>query len=236
MSIYEPLRIYSRSGRIPIVFDRLGYLSALARARSVLHVGCADYPMTEQRIRTGHLLHARLQQTASHLLGIDISKEGLQVLRNHGYSNVAEMDAEELSSERHYDLVVAGDTLEHLSNSGRFVEKAQDVLAESGELVVAVPSAFSFNVIRVWFQGIELTHKDHTAFYSPKTLAELCGRFGLVPTMLAFTVQPQDEGETAFFVFGRSCFLRLFKTMAPSIIMHFRKRESVNLERYFEWK
>jgi len=235
MPIYEPVKIYSASSHIPVVFDRLGYLSALAQGKAVLHIGCTDFPITEQRIKRGQLLHARLQQTASYLLGIDISKEGLQVLREKGYSNVVEMDAEELGVNRRFDLIIAGDTLEHMSNAGRFVQAVGGVLSAAGELIVGVPSAFSFNVLRLWCGGAELTHKDHTAFHSPKTLAELCRRSDLVPTKLAFTVQPPDEGETRLFVFSRSCILRLFKTMAPSIIMHFRRRDSVNPDQYYEW-
>jgi len=235
MAIYKPVRIYSASSCISMVFDRLNYLSALAQGKSVLHIGCTDYPISEQRIRTGQLLHARLQQTAAYLLGIDTSKEGLQVLRERGYSNVVEMDAEELRVDRQFDLIIAGDTLEHMSNPGRFVQAVRNALSADGELVIGVPSAFSFNVLRLWFQGVELTHRDHIAFHSPKTLAELCGRFGLVPTKLVFTVQPPDEGETRLFVFARSCILRLFKTMAPSIIMHFRKLGRVNPDQYFEW-
>lgn len=236
LSIYQPIRIYGASTcAAPLVLDRLGYLTAVAQGRSVLHVGCADWPMTEQRISRGQLLHARLRQTASFLFGIDISKQGLQVLRGHGYSDVGQMDAEDLVSDRKYDLVIAGDTLEHLSNPGLFIQKAADALAPDGEIVIGVPSAFSFNAIRLWFGSTELTHKDHTAFYSPKTLSELCGRFGLVPTKVVFTVQPRDDGEMALFVFVRSCVLRLRKMMAPSIIMHFRKRDSVNRAEYFEW-
>jgi SAM-dependent methyltransferase len=235
MSIYKPIRIYS-ANNIPVVWDRGEYLSGLARGKSVLHIGCTDYPITEERIARGQLLHGKLQETAKNLLGIDISKEGLQTLRSHGYLNVVEMDAEALSFDRQFELIMAGDTLEHISNPGLFVEGAARVLTADGELIVAVPSAFSFNVLRLWLKGVELTHKDHISFHSPKTLAELCGRYGLVPTALAFTVQPPDEGEGALFVFARSCVLRLRKTMAPSIIMHFRRAGSVNLDQYFEWK
>jgi len=235
MSIYNPIKIYGAKN-IPVVWNRAEYLSALARGKSVLHIGCTDYPITEERIARGQLLHAKLQETAQCLLGIDISKEGLESLRTHGYSNVVEMDAEALCVDRQFELIMAGDTLEHISNPGMFVQGAAKVLTPDGELIVAVPSAFSFNVLRLWLKDVELTHKDHIAFHSPKTLAELCGRYGLVPTALAFTVQPPDEGEGALFLFARSCVLRLRKTMAPSIIMHFRKAESVNLDQYFEWK
>jgi 2-polyprenyl-3-methyl-5-hydroxy-6-metoxy-1,4-benzoquinol methylase len=235
MSIYSSVRVYEAT-EIPLVLDRQGYLSALARGKSVLHIGCTDYPITEQRIERNQLLHARLQETASYLLGIDISKEGLEAMRKRGYSNVVEMNAEDLCVDRQFDLILAGDTLEHVSNPGLFVQGAARVLSDHGELVIAVPSAFSFNVLRLWLEGTELTHKEHISFHSPKTLAELCSRFGLVPTGLAFTVQPPDVGEGAFFVFARSCLLRIRKTMAPSIIMRFRKHGAVDTERYFEWK
>jgi 2-polyprenyl-3-methyl-5-hydroxy-6-metoxy-1,4-benzoquinol methylase len=234
MSIYKAIRIYGRADT-PVVLDRLGYLSEMARGKSVLHIGCTDYPITEQRIERGQLLHARLQQTAADLLGIDISTEGLEVLRKKGYSNVVEMDAEEMNFDRKFDLVIAGDTLEHMSNPGRFVQSAAKVLAPNGELIIAVPSAFSFNVLRFWFQKVELTHKDHIAFHSPKTLAELCNRSGLRPTALAFTVQPADDGEGKLFLLARACVLRMWKNMAPSIIMRFKRPESVNLDQYFEW-
>jgi 2-polyprenyl-3-methyl-5-hydroxy-6-metoxy-1,4-benzoquinol methylase len=145
------------------------------------------------------------------------------------------MDAEELVFDRQFDLVLAGDTLEHMNNPGRFVQCVSNgLLAKNGELVIGVPSAFSFNVLRLWLGGQEATHKDHIAFHSPKTLAELCRRFHLVPTAIAFTTQPAD-GESAAFLLARKWILQMRKTMSPSLIMHFRHESSIDPTTYFEW-
>src|SRR5437588_601275 len=86
--------------------DRIGHVCDAARGKRVLHVGCADYPITAQRIERGQLLHDHLTAAADDCLGINLSAEGIAVLRAHGRDNVQLLDAVRISElGRRFDLI-----------------------------------------------------------------------------------------------------------------------------------
>ncbi len=236
MSIYKALKIYDSHERIHQDFDRNGYLNAQIRQKAVLHVGCSDFPVTKQRIDQGILLHSTLQDNANTIVGIDISEAGINILKQHGFKNVLLMNAEDIKLSKTFDTILAGDVLEHLNNPGLFLSSVGSLLNPRGEIIVAVPSALTFNNLKAWFFGWEQVHSDHTFYFSPKTLSELCSRFCLLPTKLVFTVQPQGRYESFLFLFLRKIFLKLFRNMSPSFIMHFKNAVDVDQTVYVEWK
>jgi len=236
MSVIAPIRIYDRHKSAVLCLDRTWYLKEQARGKSVLHVGCADYPITKDRLASGDLLHLGLLDVAASVTGIDRSTEGIDILRGSGVGDVHVMDAENITLAGTYDLILGGDVLEHMSNPGRFLEGVARLLKPDGEVILGVPNALSFNTLKLLLWGYEPTHKDHTFYFSPKTLAELCSRFDLVPCKLVFTAQPKDKYESDFYIFVRNVVIRAFKKTAPSFIMHFRRRGQESSDDYYIWK
>lgn len=205
--------------------DRTAHMAAAARGKHVLHVGCADYPITKQRIERGQLLHDRLTAAAATCVGIDLSSDGIETLLAHGRRNVQLLDAVRIRElgER-YDLIVASDVLEHMTNPAEFLQAVPDCLAESGELLISLPNAFSWTVLRPLLQNIEPTHYDHCFCFSVKTISELCQRCGLQPVELAYSMQPPD-GESPLFQWCRSALVRFKPRMAPTFLMTFQTRD-----------
>ncbi|MCI0590888.1 MAG: methyltransferase domain-containing protein [Gammaproteobacteria bacterium] len=236
VSIYGAVKIYDARMKFHLEFDRNGYLEKCVRDKSVLHVGCSDWPITEQRLEDGTLLHLRLQRAAKDLIGIDLSEVGIAVLKRHGVNNVKVMNAETMDLAKSFDMILAGDVLEHMNNPGSFLQRAASLLRSDGEMIIGVPSALTINNIKAWFGGWEQVHSDHTFYFSPKTLSALLGRFDLLPVKLVFTVQPPTTHESRAFLMIRKILLKLVKTMSPSIIMHFKKAEGVDKSQYIEWK
>jgi len=234
--IYTKVRIYTDEDKIFFCADRNKYLVNCAHNKKVLHIGCTDFPVTESRIKTQMLIHKDLVDVAKSITGIDISEDGIRLLEKYNIDRVIKMDAESISIDEKYELILAGDVVEHMSNPGKFLEKVPSLLTDNGELIVSVPSAYSFNVLKLWFLGNEQVHKDHVFYFSPKTLAGLCGRYGLYPTKLYYTVQPRDEYESLAFIRIRNLFLKAMINMAPSIIMHFRPNiTSIDKNKYIDW-
>jgi 2-polyprenyl-3-methyl-5-hydroxy-6-metoxy-1,4-benzoquinol methylase len=225
MSLYQPIHIY---GPIYKRVERIKFLTGRCRGKSVLHIGCADFPITEQRISSGKHLHVELTREAKSCLGIDISEEGISGLKKAGFDNVKQLNAEHIDGlGDRYDVVMAGDVLEHMSNPGLFLASVQKVLNPGGELIVGVPNALSWNLLRVLLQKFEPTHHEHCFYLTPKSLTELCRRYYLTPTGLAYTVQPRDPGESRTAVLVRDLLCRIAPKLSPSFIMTFE----VNPER-----
>jgi 2-polyprenyl-3-methyl-5-hydroxy-6-metoxy-1,4-benzoquinol methylase len=81
-----------------------------------------------------------------HLLGIDISIDGINILKENGVNNIVFMDAENIIRDEKFDFLIAGDVVEHMNNPGRFLEKVGDLLNKGGRLISDVPNAYSFNI------------------------------------------------------------------------------------------
>ena len=118
----------------------------------MLHLGCVgftDCPVARklnwQREST------RIdQQSFENCIGVDLDGDTVVELTEHGvFDNLVEGDVEkltelELSGER-FDLVVAGDIIEHLSNPGLMLEGMKGLMKPNGKLLVStrIPSVAS---------------------------------------------------------------------------------------------
>lgn len=179
-SIVAPLMV--ATDRIEPVDSREGFIVRKCVGRRVLHVGCTDWPLTSERAKHGELVHIQVTHAAEACIGLDLSAEGIEKLRDLGIDNIDLGDAERMNVDRYrsanIDLIVAGEVIEHMNNAGLFLEGCADILRSRGELLVTVPNAFSLGRVGRLFFGGEMVHKDHVAYYSPKTMTELLRRYG----------------------------------------------------------
>jgi len=165
--------------------NRDAWLCGLAAGKNVLHLGCTDYPITQERIAGGRLLHARLVERSATCVGLDNDAEGIAALRNlmpgHEFIS-ADVEALDLVAElagRTFDCIVAADIQEHLSNPGHFLRGVIPLLGPSGTLVITTTHAFSIKRMLPMILGREHVHPDHVAYFSVSTLTEMARRAGL---------------------------------------------------------
>jgi 2-polyprenyl-3-methyl-5-hydroxy-6-metoxy-1,4-benzoquinol methylase len=169
---------------VPLISDRRGFIARACKNRSVLHLGCADWPLTGESLKDGTHLHSLLSKVSNRLFGVDLCEPGLSVLKAHGFVDLIQWDAEclgELRLGSKVDVIVAGEILEHLSNPGLCLEGISSLMVEPEcKLIVSVPNAFSIrHFVPFMFRKVELVLPDHTAYYSLNTLSQLVRRYGL---------------------------------------------------------
>jgi SAM-dependent methyltransferase len=121
----ERLRVASR-------VDRLNYFSALCRDRDVLDIGCLDETALVKR-DTQRWLHGRIAQVARQVVGVDSSQqippEGLPSAPNARIhrGDATDIDAALLQSAP-FDLVVAGEFIEHVNDPLHFLAQLRRAL------------------------------------------------------------------------------------------------------------
>src|SRR5512139_3059642 len=104
--------------------QRVDLIREKAASKSVLHLGCTNYPYTQDSIEKNMLLHLDLQKTASELYGFDFDQEGIDTLAAAGVPNLYRADLEQLDQvelDRKFDVIIAGEMIEHLLNPGLFL-------------------------------------------------------------------------------------------------------------------
>ena len=162
------------------LLDREKIILEISKGKKVLHLGCTDHPFTMERFMDGTLLHDKIQKIAKKLVGIDISKEGIEAMKYLGFVNLMLANVEEvmrIEPDEDFDVIVAGELLEHISNVGRFFENVSHIMNENTLLVITVPNAHSIKgFLRVLF-GNELIHPDHVYYFSPATIDHISKRY-----------------------------------------------------------
>lgn len=229
MNVYGSIYFYGKSHKL---VNRTDFFKNLCKDKRVLHVGCADYPMTKQRIESGTLLHEEISKISKYCVGIDLSEEGIEELNSAGYDNVKRVDAESMSNlNEKFDIVLAADVVEHMCSPFLFLQNVSKNLSDDGLLIISVPSAFSIKILQYAFSNIEATHKDHCYYFSVKSLSELCSRANYYPYDLAYTTQIKDKYDSDIFIKMRDGFLKFMHKLSPYIIIVFKKNHDTNQEK-----
>ena len=157
-------------------------LVEFARGRRVAHVGFVDEHRLDAKVGQGTWLHARLAESASSLVGLDVEEEGVRWAVERGFeAHVVDAQSAKAVAElglEPVDVVIAGEVVEHLDAPGPFFEALRQLVKEDGLLVVTTPNAYRLLNFLAPVGGVELVHPDHTAWHSPHTLATLLGRSG----------------------------------------------------------
>ncbi len=165
--------------KVPLLFGRQDFLIDISRDQRVLHLGCVDTGLLDERFAQGLLLHQKLAKVTKELWGFDIDGTGLDFLRGEGFQNLVEGDAcyldqcTELKGVE-FDIILAGEVVEHLQNPGLFFQAVQQLMIPGHtKLVVSVPNAFRIDTLLWLLRGIEYVHPDHNYWFSYLTITNL---------------------------------------------------------------
>ena len=183
----------NRNGKFPLL-ERVPYLKELCKDKKVLHLGCTGYPYTEQILADDRLLHFELEKIARELYGFDLDQEGIDVLEKLGTKNLYRADLEQLQEvalEEKFEVIIAGEMIEHLSNPGLFLRGIQRFMNADTNLVVTTINAYcGYRNVVYGLRGHggsnEPVHPDHVAYYSYSTLKLVLARANLTIDKFAF--------------------------------------------------
>jgi len=138
----------------------------------VLDVGFAGQALQEN---ASDWPHAFLKERAREVYGLDLELPDTYTDDPH----YAAASAENFSFPLQFDVIFAGDLIEHLSNPGLFLDSCKRHLKQGGRLILTTPNTFSF------FSLIEkLTHDepninpDHTFYFNKRTITVLLAKNG----------------------------------------------------------
>jgi len=163
--------------------ERMREIYPYIKDKIVLDIGC--YGEIRQKIyevkKDDSWIHGFLDRYAKHTIGIDIAKEKIDVLREKGY-DVYCQNAETFKFNQKFDVIFAGDVIEHLDNPGLFLKRCRKHIKKNGWLIITTNNVFSLDykiggLIRFFNSDLEV-HPNHTCFFSPTTMRNLLKRNG----------------------------------------------------------
>lgn len=173
-------RIFSVSLSQYFQSDYYLQIAPLVKGKNILDVGCVDHDIyTANVYRLWN--HYFLYKISRKVVGIDITKKSLALMTALGF-HVRHMNAETISYTHIFDVVFAGELIEHLTNPGLFIQSATQSLKKDGRIVLSTPNTYAISkIIRVIQNYINEPpqNPDHTMYFTPKTISKLAEKCGL---------------------------------------------------------
>jgi 2-polyprenyl-3-methyl-5-hydroxy-6-metoxy-1,4-benzoquinol methylase len=145
--------------------------------KEVLDIGCVNH---DSKLKDDPLWVHGFLKRHSNVLGVDILQEEVEKLKKDGY-NVICGDAETMDLGKRYDVIVAGELIEHLSNQGLFLNNCKKHLTTNGLLILTTPHTFNlrYSIMNLFLlRDNPKVCQEHTCQYSPQTIRELLERNG----------------------------------------------------------
>lgn len=175
----------------PAIGDRIRFVEERCSDRRVLDIGCLAHDVA--RMDSPRWLHGRIAAVAARCVGVDVVPEGVAAMRSRGFDAVVH-DLREgvgpLAPHLPFDVIVAGELVEHVEAMDMLVRVAAEVLAPDGQMIVTTPNPYAPHRVRAGQLGIVWENVDHILYAFPSGMAELAERHGLVLTEAATVDEP----------------------------------------------
>lgn len=148
----------------------------LRRDAAVLDLGCVCHDLDQTAVPW---LHGFLRERCGRVVGVDYLPEAIARMRADG-CEVVWADVQQMDLGERFDLVVAGDIVEHLDNVGQFLDRCREHLADDGLLLLTTPNPLTVTrYVRLLVKGSAGGNREHTCWFTAKLLGQLAARHGL---------------------------------------------------------
>ncbi len=168
---------------MPQIPDRIRFLVDRCRGKNVLDIGCVAHESS--RFDDPGWLHRHIAEAADSCIGVDVLDEDVALMRSAGYDAVAHdlsTGLGPIAARAPFDVIVAGELIEHVGNLDFLFTTARDCLSRTGQLILTTPNPYAPARVRAGQRGVVWENADHVAYLFPSGAAELSERHGLVLT------------------------------------------------------
>ncbi|MCD4823002.1 MAG: class I SAM-dependent methyltransferase [Phycisphaerae bacterium] len=165
--------------------NKLDWIGSYVTGKSVLDLGCVCHDLDQAAVPW---LHGFIRERAEFVLGVDFLESEVARMRADGYNVVAaDVCKMELPGQPKFDVIVAGDILEHLDDFAGFFARVRQHLAPGGVFLVTTPNPVThLRYLRVLLKGAAGANREHTCWFTAKVLRQLAERNGLAATDEAY--------------------------------------------------
>ncbi|MBP2316396.1 class I SAM-dependent methyltransferase [Azospirillum soli] len=155
---------------------RIRFFTKLVTGKRVLDIGCVEHD--REKFKSPYWVHRALTQAAKSVVGLDYDEAGVAFLRENGF-NVLIGDACDFDLGETFDVIVAGDVIEHLDNTGGFLKSCRRHLSPGGMLLVTTPNPWYWrHIAKAVVRGRVQSNVEHVCWIDPVLLGQLAARHG----------------------------------------------------------
>jgi 2-polyprenyl-3-methyl-5-hydroxy-6-metoxy-1,4-benzoquinol methylase len=192
--------------------DRDEAILEAARGRRVLHLGCVgntDLPQDDRVRLAQSSLHWKLTAQAD-VVGIDYSAEVIEEFRRQNiFHNILAGNVQllhEVDVKGVFEVVIAADIIEHLSNPGALLEGIKPFCNAASRILITTPSAFGLPNFIKFLLGYFRDGEEHVMTFNFDNINNLLKRHGYEVIRFDTCFQPFAKTHRLLFPIGKSVF------------------------------
>lgn len=162
------------------------------RNKDVLDLGSVDH--YEGNHKSRYWLFKAILQSASSVMGLDYYRQGVEALRAAGY-DIVYGDAQNFNLGRKFDVVTAGDLIEHLPNLDGFISSMKSALNVDGAIVISTPNpwCWKYAMYHIIFGKLKPVNREHVSWFCLQTIDNLFNRYGFEIAEFSFSSRRNYE-------------------------------------------
>lgn len=123
-------------------------------------------------------LHPALDELADSLVGIEIDAADVEAARDLGH-DLRQSDATDFHLDESFDVVVAPNIIEHVTDPGALLRCSHDHLRDGGRIVITTPRMhIPWWTLQTLRDGSPIDHPEHVMCFSEVHLRRLLDRSG----------------------------------------------------------
>ena len=206
---------------------RMKYFKEYIEGSTVLHIGCINHDWRESLKE--EWMHDYIVQNSKEVLGIDILEDDIKELRKMGY-DIIYANAEDFELNKKFDIIFAGELIEHLNNLKGFLESCKRHMSNDSLLLISTPNCFGIRHNISNLLGTTFVNTEHRYWFDYWTLRQLleyngfdvvCIDYGLLDRLDKFSkyLAPTNVLNTTL-----QCIEYIFPKLAPRLFVVARKK------------
>ncbi|SEP93680.1 class I SAM-dependent methyltransferase [Natrinema salaciae] len=160
---------------------RYPHIKEHIQSKSVLDIGCVEHDPANSSEE--YWLHDKIRRDSRLTVGLDIIEA--PGLNERGY-DIRAADARDFNLDETFDVVVAGELIEHLDNFDGLFSSIKTHLKDDGILILTTPNGMSvLYSLKRYLLG-DFVHQEHTCWFDSQTIRQLLFRHGFKATEITF--------------------------------------------------
>lgn len=193
-------------------FEREARILDICRGKSVLHLGCVgatDLPDEDRINLAPNLLHSSLSKIAD-VTGVDSSASVIDAYRRlRVFDNIVEGDVQHLEAlpiDEPFDVILAGDIIEHLSRPGDLLDGMHRLCKQDTKVIITTPHSFGLPSFVRHALGRFRDGDEHVMSFNSDNMINMLSRHHYVIDSLDTCHQRSAKGWRPTFVAGKILF------------------------------
>ena len=157
--------------------EKINFFIKYVIGKRVLDLGSIDHDPENRKSK--YWLFSWLNTYSKTIVGLDYYEKGVNELSKSGYKIVLG-DAQNFKFYEMFDVITAGDIIEHLPNPGLMFRCVNKHLKSGGHFIISTPNVFCWKyVFNFWITGnSNKANKEHVMWFCPTMLEWLAKRYG----------------------------------------------------------